>query len=327
MMRPRIPLGGSPPVFRYILRRIISSILVIFVVVTASFFIMRAAPGGPFDSERKLPAAVEKNLKAKYHLDKPLITQYALQMKSIMLEADFGPSMKYPDKSVNDILSEGLPVSMTLGLQALLIALLLGIPVGLYAGLKQNSWQDYTTMTAAMAGVSIPNFVLGPLLIYFFATQNQWFDAADWKGIGAGIGPHFRSSFLPSLTLALFYVAYIARLTRGGMLEIVRQDYVRTARAKGLSERVVVTRHMIRGAIMPVVSFLGPAFAGLMTGSIVIEKVFNIPGLGTHFVQSAFNRDYPLVLGTIVLYSALLVILNLVVDVLYTVLDPRVTYD
>jgi oligopeptide transport system permease protein len=314
-------------VFRYILRRIISSLMVIFVVVTASFFIMRAAPGGPFDSERKLPAAVEKNLKAKYHLDKPLATQYALQMKQILIHQDFGPSMKYPDKSVNQILAEGLPVSMLLGLQALIIALLLGLPAGLYSGLKQNKWQDYTTMTAAMAGVSIPNFVLGPLLIYFFAIQNPWFDAADWKGLSAGIGPHFRSSFLPSLTLGLFYAAYIARLSRGGILEIIRQDYVRTARAKGLSERVVVTRHMIRGAVMPVVSFLGPAFAGLMTGSIVIEKVFNIPGLGTHFVQSAFNRDYPLVLGTIVLYSCLLVILNLVVDVLYTVLDPRVKYD
>lgn len=312
---------------RYILRRLLSSVVVIWIIITGSFFVMRAAPGGPFDQDRELPAEVKKNIEAKYHLDKPMYLQYALQMKQLMLHGDFGPSMKYPDRSVNEILAEGFPVSMALGIQGILIALLIGIPAGLLAGLKQNTWQDYGTMTAAMAGVSIPNFVMGPLLIYLFAIKFQWFDAANWNGLEHGLWGHIQSSFLPSLTLGLYYAAYIARLTRGGMLEIIRQDYIRTARAKGLKERLVVTRHALKGAIIPVVSFLGPAFAGMLTGSVVIEKIFNIPGLGTHFVLSAFNRDYPLVLGTIVLYSSLLVLLNLVVDVLYTVLDPRVSYD
>lgn len=312
---------------QFILKRIASSFLVIFIIITASFFVMKVAPGGPFDQDRQLPPEVQKNIEAKYHLDKPLYQQYLLQMESIVLKGDFGPSMKYPDRTVNEILAEGLPVSMTLGIQSLLIAILLGMSAGLVAGLRQNRWEDYTSMTAAMVGVSIPNFVLGPLLIFAFAISVQWFDAAGWAGPAAGLSAHFKSSFLPSLTLGLYFAAYIARLTRGGMLEIIRQDYIRTARAKGLMERLIVTRHAIKGAIIPVVSYLGPAFAGMLTGSVVIERVFNIPGLGTHFVNSAFNRDYPLVLGTIVLYSSLLVILNLVVDVIYTLLDPRVSYD
>jgi len=312
---------------RYILRRLVSSILVLFVVITASFFVMRAAPGGPFDGEKKLADEVMANINARYHLDEPIWKQYALQMERILLHADFGPSMKYPDKSVNEILADGLPVSLILGIQAMFFALLLGLPAGLYAGLKQNRWQDYVAMTGAMAGVSVPSFVLGPILVYLFAMQLQWFDAANWNGMEHGLLGHLQSSVLPSLTLGMYYAAYVARLSRGGMLEVVRQDYVRTARAKGLSERTIVTRHTLKGAIMPVVSYLGPAFAGMLTGSVVIERIFNIPGLGTHFVQSAFNRDYPLVLGTIVLYSALLVALNLVVDIFYTVLDPRVSYD
>lgn len=312
---------------QFILRRLFSSVLVILVIITASFFVMKVAPGGPFDQDRKLPDEVRKNIEAKYHLDKPLLQQYVLQMESIVLRGDFGPSMKYPDRTVNEILADGLPVSLVLGVQALFVAVLLGLTAGLLAGLRQNRWEDYTSMTAAMAGVSVPNFVLGPLLIYVFAIKLQWFDAANWAGLERGIWGHVRSSLLPSITLGVYYAAYIARLTRSGMLEIVRQDYIRTARAKGLSERVVVTRHALKGAIVPVVSYLGPAFAGMLTGSVVIEKIFNIPGLGTHFVNSAFNRDYPLVLGTIVLYSSLLVALNLIVDILYTVLDPRVSYD
>lgn len=313
--------------FRFILRRLASSVVVIFLIITASFFIMRFAPGGPFDTDRKLDPEIEKNIKAKYNLDKSLPVQYWLQLKQIIWHQDFGPSLKYTDKGVNEIILEGLPVSLVLGLQGMLIALLIGLPAGLIAGLKQNRWQDYTAMTTAMAGVSIPNFVLGPILIAFFGLYLGWFDVVGWKGPMAGLIPHLKSSLLPSLTLGLFYAAYVARLTRGGLLEVIRQDYVRTARAKGLSERVVVTRHTLRGAVIPVVSFLGPAFAGMLTGSVVIEKVFNIPGLGSHFVGSAFNRDYPLVLGTIVLYSSFLVVLNLLVDIVYGLLDPRVTYD
>lgn len=312
---------------RYIIRRLLSSVVVIFVIITASFFVMKVAPGGPFDADRKLPSEVKKNIEAKYHLDKPVWQQYLLQMESIVVHGDFGPSMKQPGRTVNEILAEGFPVSMVLGIQALFIALLIGLPAGLVAGLKQNTWVDYTVMTGAMAGVSVPNFVLGPLLIWLFAIKMQWFDAANWAGLSAGIGPHIATSFLPSLTLGMYFAAYIARLTRGGMLEIIRQDYIGTARAKGLAEQIIVRRHALKGAIIPVVSYLGPAFAGMLTGSVVIEKIFNIPGLGTHFVNSAFNRDYPLVIGTIVLYLALLVLLNLVVDILYTVLDPRVSYD
>jgi oligopeptide transport system permease protein len=312
---------------QFILRRLLSSVVVILLIITGSFFIMKVAPGGPFDAERKLPDEVRHNIEAKYHLDKPLFEQYLLQMDSIVLHGDFGPSMKYPDRTVNEMLASGFPVSMILGIQGIIVAILLGLPAGLFAGLRQNKIEDYTAMTAAMAGVSVPNFVLGPLLIFLFAIKLNWFDAAGWPGFEQGIWAHLKASFLPSVTLGVYYAAYIARLARSGMLEIIRQDYVRTARAKGLREWVIVVRHTLKGAIIPVVSFLGPAFAGMLTGSVVVEKIFNIPGLGTHFVNSAFNRDYPLVLGTIVLYSALLVVLNLVVDVAYTVLDPRVSYD
>jgi len=312
--------------FGFVVRRLISSALVILVVITASFFVVRLAPGGPFDADRALPAEVKANIEARYHLDKPLLTQYLIQLESILLHADFGPSMKYPDKTVNEILAEGLPVSMALGLQALFVALLIGLPIGMWSALKQNQWQDYVAMTVAMAGVSIPNFVLGPLLIYFFALGWTWFAPGGWVGLDQGLGPYLRTAVLPSITLGFYYAAYVARLSRGGMLEIIRQDFIRTARAKGLTELVIVIRHAAKGAILPVVSYLGPAFAGMLTGSVVIEKVFNIPGLGTHFVNSAFNRDYPLVLGTIVLYSALLVCLNFIVDMLYGALDPRVSH-
>ncbi len=311
---------------QFLLRRLLSAVFVLFIIITASFFVMKAAPGGPFDTDRKLPPEVKANIEAKYHLDQPLFTQYLRQMGSIVLRGDFGPSMKYPDRTVNEILADGFPVSVVLGTQAMFIALLIGLPAGLLAGLKQNRWQDYTAMGTAMVGVSIPNFVLGPLLIWIFAIRLNWVGAAGWKW-DEGFVAHLGASLLPSLTLGVYYAAYIARLTRSGMLEVVRQDYIRTARAKGLAEWVVVVRHALKGAIVPVVSFLGPAFAGMLTGSVVIEKIFNIPGLGTHFVNSAFNRDYPLVLGTIVLYSAILIVLNLVVDVLYTLLDPRVSHD
>jgi oligopeptide transport system permease protein len=208
---------------------------------------------------------------------------------------------------------------MQLGLQALLIALLLGVPAGLVAGLKQNQWQDYTAMGGAMLGVSMPNFVLGPILILVFSLQLGWFTSGGWE--------KWADSVLPSLSLGLYYAAYVARLSRGGMLEIIRQDYIRTARAKGLREFLVVSRHAMRGALLPVASFLGPAFAAMLTGSVVIEEIFTLPGLGSHFVRAAFARDYNLVLGVVILYSSLLVLLNLAVDVLYTVLDPRVSYD
>jgi oligopeptide transport system permease protein len=244
-------------------------------------------------------------------------TQYAQYLKTLV-SGSLGNSMK-TDLTVLETLEAGVPYTVQLGLQALLIAMLLGIPAGLFAGLKQNTMADYTTMTVAMVGVSVPNIVLGPLLILLFSLELGWFTAVGWE--------KWTDSILPSFTLGLYYAAYVARLTRGGMLEIIRKDFIRTARAKGLRERAVVFRHALKGALLPVVSYLGPALAALLTGSVVVEEIFNLPGIGTHFVRSALNRDYNLVLGTIILYASVLVLLNLVVDVLYTFLDPRVSYD
>lgn len=300
----------------FVVRRLISSVVVIWVIITASFFIMRFAPGNPLDSERKMDEEVRKTLEEKFHLDKPVHEAYLLQLKGIMIDFDFGPSFQQKGRTVNEIIAESAPYSFQLGLQALFVALLIGVPAGLIAGLKQNTWVDYIAMGGAMVGVSIPNFVLGPILIMIFALGLGWFDPTGWD--------EWTDTILPSVTLGLYYAAYVARLTRGGMLEIIRQDYIRTARAKGLRERVVVYRHAMKGAMLPVVSFLGPAFAGMLTGSIVVEKIFGLPGLGDHFVNGAFNRDYSLVLGAIVLFSTVLVLLNLLVDISYSLLDPRV---
>lgn len=302
---------------RYVLGRLLQSAVVLFVVLSASFFVMKAAPGSPLAKDRVLDAAVEAQLMERYHLDEPVIEQYFWYL-SLLAQGDLGPSIKQ-NAPVEEIVFEAVPYSLIIGAQAMLFALLLGIPIGLVAGLKQNTGVDYGAMGFAMIGVSIPNFVLGPILILIFASGLGWFRSGGWTG--------WPDSILPSISLGLFYTAYVARLTRSGMLEVIRQDYIRTARAKGLTERLVVARHALKGAILPVVSYLGPAFASVLTGSVVIEKVFNVPGLGTFFVDAAFNRDYFLVLGVIMVYSSLLVTLNLVVDVLYSVIDPRVSYD
>ena len=244
-------------------------------------------------------------------------TQAAIYLKTLA-SGSLGDSM-ITDRTVLETLGAALPYTVQLGIQALLLAMLLGIPAGLIAGLRQNTATDYSVMTVAMVGVSIPNFVLGPLLILLFSLHLGWFSAVGWYS--------WQDSILPTITLGLFYTAYVARLTRGGILEIIRKDYIRTARAKGLSEWAVVLRHSLKGALLPVVSYLGPAFAAMLAGSVVVEEIFNLPGIGTHFIRSALNRDYNLVLGTIILYSSLLVFLNLVVDILYTMLDPRVDYD
>lgn len=337
---------------RYILRRLVSSLGVLWIIITASLWITRQAPSNPCLKERESNtcACVKEN-----KLDRPVFpiytavplppvpgcalwqgedmvavggvkvlspgvwgqTQYAEYLKTLA-SGSLGQSMK-TDLTVVETLRAGLPFTIQLGLQGMLVALLLGVPAGLIAGLKQNKPVDYGVMTVAMVGVSVPNFVLGPLLILLFALKLGWFRAVGWSS--------WTDSILPSITLGLYYAAYIARLTRGGMLEIVRQDYIRTARAKGLTERVVVMRHALKGALLPVVSYLGPALAAMLTGSVVVEEIFGIPGIGKDFVRSALNRDYNLVLGSIFLYSSILVSLNLVVDVLYTTLDPRVRYD
>ena len=299
---------------RFLVSRLVQSVVVLFLILTLSFFVMKAAPGSPLSQDRQLDPEVEAQLMARYHLDKPVTTQYAIYV-SRLFQGDLGPSIKQ-NAPVRDIVFEAVPYSLIIGGQALLLAILLGVGLGLVAGLKQNTAVDYGAMSVAMLGVSIPNFVLGPLLILLFAVGLGWFNSGGWTG--------WHDSILPSLSLGLFYTAYVARLTRGGMLEIIRQDYIRTARAKGLRERIVVLRHALKGALLPVVSFLGPASASILTGSVVIEKVFNVPGLGTFFVDAAFNRDYFLVLGVILVYSSLLIVLNAVVDVLYTLLDPRV---
>jgi oligopeptide transport system permease protein len=301
----------------YLVRRLVGFPPVLLGIVTASFFLMRLAPGGPFDMERALPEAVRANIESHYHLDEPLARQY-LRYLGDVVRGNLGPSFRYPDRTVNELLVLGFPVSLTLGACALGLALAVGGAAGIVAAIRHNRWLDYLTMSLALGGVSVPNFVLGPLLILVFALWLGWLPVAGWGS--------WRHLVLPSATLAAFYTAYIARLARAGMLEVILQDWVRTARAKGLREAVVVTRHALPGALLPVVSYLGPAAARALTGSVVVETIFGIPGVGRYFIQSALNRDYTMVLGTVVFYSALLIAFNLVVDCLYAYLDPRVSY-
>jgi oligopeptide transport system permease protein len=304
-------------VLRYLAGRLLGVPPVLLVIVTGAFFVMRIAPGGPFDMERALPAEVRANIEAKYHLDEPLVGQY-LRYLGDVARGDLGPSFRYPDRTVTELIGLGIPVSLTLGACALGFAVLFGGTAGVLAALHHNRLADYLTMTLALGGVSIPNFVLGPLLILVFALLLGWLPVAGWGT--------WRHLVLPSVTLGFFYTAYVARLSRAGMLEVVFQDFVRTARAKGLGEAVVVVRHALPSAVLPVVSYLGPAAAGALTGSVVVETIFAIPGIGRYFVTSALNRDYTMVLGTVIFYSGLLVVFNLIVDVLYAWLDPRVAY-
>lgn len=302
---------------RYLLARLLGLPPVLLVIVTASFFIMRIAPGGPFDMDRALPEQVRLNIEAKYHLDEPLLRQY-LRYLGDVVQGELGPSYRYPDRSVNELIALGFPVSLTLGLCALSFAVLMGGLAGVLAAIRHNRLVDYLTMAVALGGVSIPNFVLGPLLILTFALWLGWLPVAGWGT--------WRHVVLPSLTLGAFYTAYVARLSRAGMLEVILQDFIRTARAKGVPEALVIARHALPSAVLPVVSYLGPAAAGALTGSVVVETIFSVPGIGRYFVTSALNRDYTMVLGTVVFYSGLLVAFNLVVDCLYAYLDPRVTY-
>ena len=300
---------------RFVVRRLLFMIPTLWAIVTITFFLIRLAPGGPFQSERDIPAEARAALTAKYGLDRPLVAQYGRYLENV-LRFDFGPSYKYPSRTVREIVTGALPVSLELGAWAILLALAIGIPVGTLAAVKQNTVWDHLPMSLAMLGVSIPNFVLGPILIFVFALTLRWLPPALW-------GPPSHK-ILPAITLSAIYVAYIARLTRGGMLEVTRQDFIRTARAKGLPERTIVTRHALRGGLLPVVSYLGPAMARVVTGSIVVEKIFAIPGIGQYFVNAAFNRDYTLVMGIVIFYAGLLLVFNLLVDMAYGFLDPRV---
>ncbi len=287
-------------------------------VVTLTWGLIRIAPGNFYSSEKKLPPAIEANIKKKYGLDKPWYTQYAIMMGNI-LRLDFGDSLKYQGQSVNEIIRRHFPYSATLGILAYILALFLGLTAGIIAALKQNSAFDYGSMSLAMLGLSVPNFVLGPILVLVFAIGLYILPPARWGGIS--------SLVLPVITLAMIYAAYIARLTRAGMLEVMRSDYIRTARAKGLPEWKVLLKHALRGGIVPVVSFTGPALASLLAGTVVVEKVFAIPGLGNIFIQAVLNRDEPLILGIVAFLSILIMIFNLAVDISYGFLDPRIRYE
>ncbi|ERJ20497.1 Binding-protein-dependent transport systems inner membrane component [Salinisphaera shabanensis E1L3A] len=301
----------------YALRRLLGAIPTLLILLTLAFVMMRAAPGGPFDADRELPPQVRANLEAKYHLDEPLYQQYGRYIWDVA-HFDFGPSFQYRDTSVNDLIAQGFPVSLKLGAASLAFALIFGIPLGMLAALRQNKPADYGAMTVAMLGISIPNFVLAPLMILLFAVYNDWLPAG---GLGS-----WQNYVMPVLALGTAMMAYVARLARGSTIEVMRSNYVRTARAKGLSAARVVWVHALPAALTPIVSFLGPAAAGIITGSVVIETIFGIPGLGQFFVQGALNRDYTLVMGVVLFYGILIVLFNLAVDLLYGWLDPRVSY-
>ncbi|AQX55808.1 ABC transporter permease [Priestia flexa] len=300
---------------KYISKRLLYMFLSLFLIVSATFFLMRAAPGGPFSAEKKLPPEIEANLNEFYGFDQPLYVQYFDYLKSVAT-FDFGPSFKYKGQTVNDLISNGFPVSFMLGMEAILLALAFGVLLGVISALKHNKWQDYTAMIIAVLGISVPSFIMATALQYIFAMKLELFPVARWES--------WAHTFLPALALASTPMAFIARLTRSSMLEVLNNDYIRTAKAKGLSKPVITVKHAMRNAMLPVVSYIGPLTAGILTGSFVIEKIFGIPGLGLHFVTSITNRDYTVIMGVTVFYSILLLASVLIVDILYGLIDPRI---
>ena len=286
-------------------------------IVAISFFMIRLAPGGPFDRERAIPPEIEANLNRVYHLDDPLWLQFMSYLGNLA-HGDFGPSFQYRDFTVTELIWGGFPVSLRIGSLAMLLAFVLGVGLGTSAALRRNTWVDYAVMAGAMSGIAIPVFVMAPLLTLMLGVYLGWLPVGGWND------GDFAHTLLPVVTLSLPQVAYIARLTRGGMLEVLRSQYIRTARAKGLPERVIIVRHAMKAALLPVVSYLGPATAAVVTGSVVIEQIFGIPGIGRYFVQGALNRDYTLVMGVVIFYGVLIILANLIVDLLYGWLDPRV---
>lgn len=304
---------------RFIFRRLLVIGPMLLVVVSLTWGLIRMAPGNFYSGEKKLPAAIERNIREKYGLDQPWYVQYG-RMLSNTARGDFGESLKYPGTTVNEILRSTLPVSAALGICAYLFALVIGITAGTMAALRQNSRLDYASMAAAMLGISMPNFVLGPTLVLLFALTWYWLPPARWEG------PFSTHMILPVLTLSAVYMAYIARLTRSGMLEVLRSNYIRTARAKGLREREVIVRHAVRGGLLPVVSFSGPALAFLISGTVVVERIFALPGLGNYFINANLNRDEPLIIGIVAFMSVAILVFNLLVDVAYAFFDPRIRY-
>jgi oligopeptide transport system permease protein len=303
---------------RFIVRRLLETIPVLFIIATMTFFMARYSKGGPFSGEKKIPPEILKQLNAYYGFDKPLWQQY-LKSLGNLLHGDLGPSTKYEGHTVNELIGAAFPVSLELGCYALAIALTIGLIAGIIASSKPNSLRDYVPMSLSMIGICIPTFVMGPLLILIFGLGLHLFNASGWDTP--------RDKVLPAITLGFYYAAYVARLTRGGMLEILSQDFIRTARAKGASGTRILFRHALKGGILPVISFLGPAAAGLITGSFIVETIFDIPGLGRFFITSVFNDDYSLILGTVLFYATLVILFNLLVDVVQVLLNPKLRFD
>ncbi|MBD8512347.1 oligopeptide ABC transporter permease OppB [Photobacterium sp. WH24] len=304
---------------KFVAKRIFEAIPTLLVLITISFFLMRFAPGNPFSSERPLPPEVMANIEAKYGLDKPVFEQYTTYLGNI-LQGDFGPSFKYKDFSVNELVQDALPVSAKIGFFAFVFALVMGVTVGTLAALKQNTWLDYLIMSTAMAGVVMPSFILAPVLIYIFSINMQWLPAGGWQDGSV------KFMLLPMLGMALLYVATFARITRGSMIETLNSNFIRTARAKGLSYPYIIVKHALKPAMLPVVSYMGPAFVGIITGSVVIETIFGLPGIGKLFVNAAFNRDYSLVLGITILIGTLTILFNAIVDIVLAYIDPKIRY-
>jgi oligopeptide transport system permease protein len=306
-------------VLSYLLRRLLIAVPTLLAIITISFFMIRVAPGGPFDANRKATPEVLANLNRAYHLDEPLIEQYGRYVWGV-LHLDFGPSFKYRDYTVSELIFRGFPVSLELGLWAILVSTVIGLALGTVAALRQNGLVDYSVMSLSMLGVAIPTFVTGPLLQLLFAVELHWLPVAGWDGGWA-------HKILPLIALSLPSIAVIARLTRGSMIESLRSNHVRTARAKGLGLRLTVTRHALIGGLLPTLAYLGPATADIVCGSIVVERVFSIPGIGRFFVEAASNRDYTLVMGTVIFYGVLIIAANLLVDLAYSLVDPKLKYD
>ncbi|MDA0147883.1 oligopeptide ABC transporter permease OppB [Vibrio sp. LaRot3] len=304
---------------KFIAKRIFEAIPTMLVLITVSFFLMRFAPGNPFSTERPLPPEVMANIEAKYGLDKPVFEQYTTYLFNVV-QGDFGPSFKYLDYSVNELIAGALPVSAKVGAIAFIFTVILGVTVGTIAALRQNTWIDYTVMSTAMLGVVLPSFVLAPALIYFFSLKMKLFPAGGWND------GSFQYLFLPVIAMSLLYVATFARITRGSMIETLNSNFIRTARAKGLSYRYIIVKHALKPALLPVVSYMGPAFVGIITGSVVVETIFGLPGIGKLFVNAAFNRDYSLVMGVTILIGFLFILFNAIVDILLAMIDPKIRY-
>ena len=304
--------------FTYIFKRLLTAIPVLFIVILITFVLVRLAPGGPFSEERAVPPQVLENLNKRYHLDDPIYKQFFSYVGNL-IEGDFGPSYKYPNRTVTEIIASGVPVTVELGFYALLVAVIIGISAGLIASLKPNTAQDYVPMSLAMVGICLPSFVLGPILILTLGIWLEWLPVSGW-------GNAAYDKVLPAITLGATYAAYIARLTRGGMLEVLSQDYIRTATAMGLPRWRVIFVHALRGGLAPVISFLGPAAAGLLSGSFVVETIFQIPGMGRFYLQAAFNRDYTMILGTTIFFAALIIVFNLIADVVLVWLNPKLRH-